>query len=404
MLVPFSLFRRNVKNVMVELQEIALGTASVQLSERIRHRLGRSATQTAFITVNGQDVAIIQPASACSYVVGTTEIQAPATGSTGSIAVTTSCPIIATSSQSWVSAIALPSSVNYQIAANSSTTARSASITIGNQNVSVSQAGLNTNPTTISLTSAPNPSTLGQIVKLTATVTGQGSGTPTGAVTFNDGSTPLGTSPLSGSTATLSTASLALGLHSVNAVYSGDSNFTGSTSNTLSQNVTQVSSSTTTTLVPSVNPSVSGKPVTFTAAVSSSAGTPMGMIRFLNGATVLATMELKSGSAKYTTSKLPLGTNSITAVYVGDSNYSGSTSLPVQQIVLDATTTRLFSLPNPSSLGQAITFSGIVLSGDGVPPWGETITFMDGKTVLGTGLLSGGSASFTTSKLKVGKT
>jgi hypothetical protein len=160
--------------------------------------------------------------------------------------------------------------------------------------------------------------------------------------------------------------------------------------------------STTTTLLSSINPSVRGKPATFTAVVSSLAGTPTGKIKYLNGTTLLATVKLTSGSAKYTTSKLPPGSNSITAVYQGDSNHSGSTSAPVNQIVQAVTATTLTSSPNPSIYGQAVTFTAVVSSSAGAPPDGETVTFMEGATVLGTGHLSGGSASFTTSTLVAG--
>src|ERR1035437_6279431 len=139
---------------------------------------------------------------------------------------------------------------------------------------------------------------------------------------------------------------------------------------------------TTTALVSSMNPSVSGKPVAFTALVSSLAGTPTGRIKYLNGTTVLATLTLTAGSATYTTSKLPPGANSITAVYVGDSNNSGSTSAPVNQFVLEATTTTLSSSPNPSAYGQTVVFAAKVTSSIGTPPDGETVTFKQGATVL----------------------
>jgi uncharacterized repeat protein (TIGR03803 family) len=67
-----------------------------------------------------------------------------------------------------------------------------------------------------------------------------------------------------------------------------------------------------------------------------------------------------------------------------------------------ATTTTLTSSPNPSTRGQAVTFTAVVASSAGMPPDGETVSFMKGKTTLGTGLLSGGSASFTTSTLGSG--
>lgn len=87
--------------------------------------------------------------------------------------------------------------------------------------------------------SSASPSTVNQSVTLTATVTVQapGSGTPTGTVTFKDGSTTLGTGTVGSGTATISTSSLTVGTHSITAVYGGDSNSLGSTSAALTQNV-----------------------------------------------------------------------------------------------------------------------------------------------------------------------
>jgi uncharacterized repeat protein (TIGR03803 family) len=67
-----------------------------------------------------------------------------------------------------------------------------------------------------------------------------------------------------------------------------------------------------------------------------------------------------------------------------------------------ATTTTITSAPNPSTYGEAVTFTAVVSGGAGAPPDGETVTFINVKTVLGTGALSGGSATFTTSTLPVG--
>jgi len=70
----------------------------------------------------------------------------------------------------------------------------------------------------------------------------------------------------------------------------------------------------------------------------------------------------------------------------------------------ETTTTTLTSTPNPSTSGETVIFTATVTSGSGAPPNGETISFMKGKTLLGTGMLSSGKASFTTSTLKVGTT
>ena len=85
--------------------------------------------------------------------------------------------------------------------------------------------------TTTSLRSSLNPSNVGQSVTFSAKVTSQGSGTPTGTVTFTDGSTTLGSSSLNSSgVATLTTSTLAIGTHNIKANYGGDSTFGGSTS------------------------------------------------------------------------------------------------------------------------------------------------------------------------------
>jgi hypothetical protein len=56
-------------------------------------------------------------------------------------------------------------------------------------------------------------------------------------VSFLDGATPLGQGTLSGGVATLTTSSLALGSHTVTAIYSGDTNVATSTSGALTESV-----------------------------------------------------------------------------------------------------------------------------------------------------------------------
>ncbi|MGA2019216.1 MAG: FG-GAP-like repeat-containing protein [Candidatus Sulfotelmatobacter sp.] len=83
------------------------------------------------------------------------------------------------------------------------------------------------------LASSLNPAPVGQSVTFTATITSTSGGTtatPTGTVTFSDGSTLLGPTPLTGGVATFSTSSLALGNHSITAQYSGDANFASASS------------------------------------------------------------------------------------------------------------------------------------------------------------------------------
>jgi hypothetical protein len=90
--------------------------------------------------------------------------------------------------------------------------------------------------TTTTLASSPNPSTFGQAVTFTATVKAT-SGTPTGTVTFKDGTTTIGTGVLSAGKATFKTSKLAKGIHSITAVYGGSITDLGSASPVLKQTV-----------------------------------------------------------------------------------------------------------------------------------------------------------------------
>jgi uncharacterized repeat protein (TIGR03803 family) len=75
---------------------------------------------------------------------------------------------------------------------------------------------------TTTLTSSPNPSTSGQAVVLTATVTSAAPGGPTGKVTFKNGTTSLGTKTLSSGSAALSTTKLPVGTLTLSVTYDGD--------------------------------------------------------------------------------------------------------------------------------------------------------------------------------------
>lgn len=86
----------------------------------------------------------------------------------------------------------------------------------------------------ISLTSSLNPSTSGQSVTFTASVT-SASGSPTGNVTFKDGSSTLGTIALTSGVAKFATTTLSVATHSITALYSGDTLFLPVTSATLFQ-------------------------------------------------------------------------------------------------------------------------------------------------------------------------
>jgi len=81
---------------------------------------------------------------------------------------------------------------------------------------------------TMTLSASQNPSTVGQLVTFTASVTPQFGGTANGKVTFYDGATALKAIWLSGGTAKFITSQMAAGAHNITATYNGSGNFNGS--------------------------------------------------------------------------------------------------------------------------------------------------------------------------------
>ena len=183
-----------------------------------------------------------------------------------------------------------------------------------------------------------------------------------------------GTRPTGGQGGTVSFAysGLQSGSHTITAVYSGDANFVGSTSNALAVAVNKAA------------PTI----------------TPTGSIQFFDGATSLGTVTVNgSGSASLTltgATALAAGSHSITAVYNGDSNFSTVTSSALSYVVskVNATIAATSSL-NPSKYGDSVTFSIQLSSSAGAVPTG-TVLVKDGGTTLGTATLNGtGAATLT---------
>ena len=195
--------------------------------------------------------------------------------------------------------------------------------------------------TTTAVTSNANPSVFGQTVTLTATVsvTAPGGGTPTGTVQFRDGGTAIAgctAVAVSGGTAQCVTNALAVGSHTITAVYSGDANFTGSTSPNLTQTINRAN---TTTTINSNTPNPSNQntavTVTFSVAVNSpGAGTPTGTVTVSDGVNS-CTASVATGSCMITLTTS--GMRTLTATYSGDANFNTSTSAGVSQTVAPPT-------------------------------------------------------------------
>lgn len=202
----------------------------------------------------------------------------------------------------------------------------------------VSEA-VNRAATTVALGSSLNPAATGQAVSFTATVAAiaPGGGTPTGTVTFMDGSVVLGTVAVgTGGRATFATSFAATGGHAITAAYSGDPNFVAS-SQVLTEQVNAPPNvlPTTTALTSSVNPAVVGQAVTFTATVRgpSGAGTPTGTVTFFMGNTAVARVTLDAnGQARLRGSFSVAGRFTIRAVYSGDVRSSASSQSLTEQV------------------------------------------------------------------------
>src|SRR5579864_1816302 len=245
--------------------------------------------------------------------------------------------------------------------------------------------------TTTTLASSANPAIVGAAVTFTATVTTSGSKTPTGNVTFSDGSTVLGTGTLNASAvATYTTSSLAVGQHSITAVYGGDANNAGSTSTVLTETINSAQAATATAFTSSANPATAGSAVTFTATVTTNGPkNPTGTVNFMDGATLLTTGTLNaSGIATYTTATLPVGQHSMRAVYGGDSNNGGSSSSFLTETINSAaTTTSLASSANPAMVGSSINLTAMVTT-NGPQTATGSIVFYDSATLLGASTLN----------------
>jgi len=229
---------------------------------------------------------------------------------------------------------------------------------------------LNTGGTFAALTSSANPSNAGQGVTFAATFTPSVLNVlTTGTVTFMDGATPIGNPvAISNNKAQLIVNTLSAGTHAITAVYSGDSNYNPHTSPSVLQVVNQGASATALNAVP--NPANIGQVVTLTATVTGGGPTPTGTITFMDGAsTIAAGVPLNAGAtASMTTTFASAATHTLTAVYSGDANYLGSTSGVFNEMVQAApTSTGLASGTNPSTAGNAVTFTAQVSSGGGTP-------------------------------------
>jgi hypothetical protein len=179
------------------------------------------------------------------------------------------------------------------------------------------------------------------------------SGTPTGTAQFSiDGSIFGAPVNIASGAASITLPSLAVGAHTVSAAYSGDSNFSAISASAIPLTVTKANTATVLTLAaPATAPTGTGVSMTFSAVVSNSSagssGTPTGSVQFLDTGTPLVTVPLSGSTALLTTSFATPTTHTITAVYLGDTNFSTSTSGALNEALV---TPGFTSSANPSTL------------------------------------------------------
>ncbi len=252
---------------------------------------------------------------------------------------------------------------------------------------------------TLTLTSTPNPSNVGQNVTFTATITSPDHTVPS-PITINDGTNTASLTPDANGVATYTFAFPTAGSFPVTATYAGDATH-ASASATVTQVVT-AGSATSTSITSSPNPANVGQPVTFVLSVSNTSGNgqiPTGSITVSDGSTVLATLPLTAGptgngGATYTTSTLAAGSHTITATYVPTGAFAASSASLVQVINGQGTATLLTASPNPVQALAPVNLL-VTVTAAGVTPSG-TVTFFDGTTPLGSQTLdANGSATFT---------
>jgi hypothetical protein len=161
-----------------------------------------------------------------------------------------------------------------------------------------------------------------------------GGSSPTGNVSFLANGILLGTSPLSGNSASLSTSGLPAGADNLQAIYSGDDKNALSASDPQSTTVAGPLVASATSLAVTSSNVTSTSPASFSVSVLGDSTTlPTGSVTLMSGTVSLGSAMLATDGTASISALLPSGTDSVQAVYGGDSTYQGSTSNQVSIVV-----------------------------------------------------------------------
>jgi subtilase family serine protease len=263
-------------------------------------------------------------------------------------------------------------------------------------NAWVSDAGTATATLTVTTTPAASSGTItlasGVSLVIAVTVSGS-SGTPTGTISVA-GSGYTNDVTLTGGAAsiTIPAGSLAPGTDTVTVNYSGDPTY-ASTSQTLTLNVATAIATVTISIPPgggNVNQSVTIS----VGVVGPGATAPTGTVN-LTGGSYNTTVNLSSsGTAGFTipAGDLPVGTDTLTATYSGDSNYGQATVTTTIVMVSTPLLTPTIKVTASPSTGidtsQSLTLN-VMLSGAGSVAPSGTVTVTSSQATSGSTLAGG---------------
>jgi hypothetical protein len=213
----------------------------------------------------------------------------------------------------------------------------------------------------------------------------------------------------SASTATATVTGLALagtGTHTLQASYTGNTSYAANAA-TATLNLQPLA--TTLSLTGSLTSSYPGQSVTLTATLSpyTAEGTSTNgeTVTFYSGSTSLGNGTLSGGIATLTTTAIPQGTNTLSANYAGDTDYTAATSANLSFSVQQLTTTlSLAESTGAAYAGQPVTLTATLspYSATGASTNGSAVTFYVNGVSLGSGTLAGGVATLTTSAVPKG--
>lgn len=268
----------------------------------------------------------------------------------------------------------------------------------------------------VTSSSAGNTSNVNDPVTFTASVTPYSGTSPlsppfpgsaaalSGTVTFKDNGTPICTgatvSLVSGNYVATCATKLLSGTpssHTITALYSGDSNYSGS-----SNNVTQtVNKSNSSLVVASSGSTTVNQQATFTATITPYDGTTAltppytgsvaltGSVTFIavntgtSASTTLCSGVVVSGTtASCSTQALPAGSYNVTATYGNDGNYNTSNNSTAQTVSPATVALGLTSSPNPGTINKPVTFNAAVTAPSGPVTLTGTVSFTDGSNAI----------------------